>query len=198
MRWILILLLVLAPAVALAKLDLPVELPSGIPTDQIKIKIPGLDKILKAEPALTTGISDAVLGVPFLDDYDPQALAPLTELPYSPERGFPLVRSGAFEHYAQSYCLHAGMYGPGGGDGYLLAPLKGDAADVIRSILRNSFRHPEIEQSTIQGLVWAILARSKIEDLGAEYQEAAGKLLTAKEIRKLSGGNGGWYDGRGA
>ena len=43
-------------------------------------QIPGLDRILKRPPALTTSAADAVFVVPFLDDFDPQAFDPVDKL----------------------------------------------------------------------------------------------------------------------
>ena len=61
-----------------------------IPKLKIKIpkRIPGLDKILKREPALTTSISDAVTGVPFLDDYNPKITSSLSLEPRNSEGSY--------------------------------------------------------------------------------------------------------------
>ncbi len=39
---------------------------------EVKIKIPGLNKILAAKPALAGSLEDATTTVTFLDDFDPQ------------------------------------------------------------------------------------------------------------------------------
>jgi hypothetical protein len=154
---------------------------------KIKEKIPGLDKILQQEPAINTSLSDAVTDIPFLDDYNPQQTSPMTLLPRSSYGGFLLEFPGLFEFEAESYCLQAGKYGPGGGEGYIYAPLKGSQADIVRSILRNSVKHPEIPQRNIQVLLWAIISRAKIKDMSREIQIAAAELLTPKEIKRLEG-----------
>ncbi len=174
-------------ATAVAGLGLP-KLPDRLPTDKIPIRIPGLDKILEAEPALTTSLDDARFEVPYLDDFDPPAGAPLTEVPYDHDQGWPLVMGGTVEHYAQSYCLHAGGYGPGSGEGYLDAPLKGPLAGMVQDVLGNSVRHLDVPQADVQGLVWAILARARFSDLSPELQEAGRRLLSREQIRKLDGG----------
>lgn len=181
-----LLLVCLSSNVALA-LDLP-RLPEGLPTDRIRVRIPGLDQVLKEKPALTTSLDDAKLEVPFLDDFNPASAAPLTEVPYDYEQGWPLVMGGVAEHWAQSYCLHAGRYGPGGGDGYLDAPLAGPLASIIQTVLENSVRHLDVPQRQVQQLIWSILARSRISDLSTELQQAARILLTPEQIRKLDGG----------
>jgi len=154
-------------------------------------KIPGVDKILKREPPVTTSISDAVTEVPFLDDFDPKELIPMTLLPRTPGGDFILEYPGLYLFKAQSYCLNAGTYAPDGGrggEGYLFAPLKGPQADIVNKILRGSYGHPEIPQGDIQVLLWAIIARTKISDMSRKMQLTAAKLLTPEEIFKLNGG----------
>lgn len=157
---------------------------------KIKIpkKIPGLDKILKSKPVLTSSISDAVTQVPFLDDYNPELLTPMSLLPPGPNGGFLLVRPGLFVFQAQSFCLAAGKYSPPLGEGYVYAPLKGPWADIIHSMMQRAVSHPEISQRDIQVLVWAILSRTKISKMSRHMQLAASKLLTPKEIFRINGG----------
>jgi hypothetical protein len=85
----------------------------------------------------------------------------------------------------ESYCLRIASRGPVGGDGYLNAPLKGGRAAIVRSILQNTWRHPEIPQRTIQLVIWAILARAEYNDLRPDLQAAARALLTAAEIKSI-------------
>jgi len=151
-------------------------------------KIPGLDKILKKESPITNKLSDAVTEVPFLDDFNPKGKIPMTVLPRTKEGGFVLEEPGAYVFVCQSYCLHAGTYEPGKGDGYLYAPIKGPESDIFRHIVQNSVEHPEIPQRDIQVLLWAILARTKIADMSDELQLAAAKLLSPKEIFEINGG----------
>jgi hypothetical protein len=86
----------------------------------------------------------------------------------------------------QSYCLHAGTHGPGGGDGYIFAPPKGSAEDAVMSVVRNSVQHPEIEQHDVQLLLWAIVARAKFEDLSSELKAVASRLLTPRQLAMLN------------
>jgi hypothetical protein len=151
-------------------------------------KIPGLDKILKQESPITNKLSDAVTEVPFLDDFDPEAEIPMTVLPRTDEGGFVIKYPGAYVFFCQSYCLHAGAYEPGRGDGYLFAPVKGPQADIFTHIVQRSVEHPVIPQRDVQVLLWAILARTKISDMAKELQVAASKLLTPKEIFEINGG----------
>ena len=88
-------------------------------------------------------------------------------------RGNFLEVPGHFEFSAQSYCHLAGTYPPRKADGFLYAPLKGPRAAVISRILRESVRHPEIDQHTIQLLLWGILAKAKVVDMPAPVKSAA-------------------------
>ncbi len=151
-------------------------------------KLPGLDKILKKEPPVTTGLKDAVTEVPFLDDYDPQIMTPMVLLPRTSTGAFVLTHPGAYFFDCESYCLRAGTYAPGSGDGYLYAPLKGPQADIVRHVLQGTYKHPEIPQKDVQVLLWAIIARTKLSDMSQKMQVTAAKLLTPKEMFELNGG----------
>ena len=161
-----------------------------IPKLKIKIpkRIPGLDKILKREPVLTTSISDAVTGVPFLDDYNPKITSSLGLEPRNSEGSFILEKQGNYSFEAESFCLGPGKSSPSGDYGYLYAPLKGKYSDIIKNILRKSYQHTEIPQHDIQVLLWAVISRTKISDMSQEMQLTAAKLLTPKEIFRLNGG----------
>lgn len=162
-------------------------------------RIPGTDRIPKTvplerltgrapEPAITTGLADAITEVSFLDDYNPQAPVPMRNLPRTAAGGFRLVSPGVYELHAQSYCLHAGTYAPTKGAGYLYAPLAGPRAGVIRSIAQNSVRHLEVGQQDVQALIWAILAHAKVRDMAPQMQRTASLLLTPQQIAEIDGG----------
>jgi hypothetical protein len=157
--------------------------------------LPGIEDIIAGIPglgsgqyeeALTVSLDDAITEVPFLDSYNPTDFQTLLPIPERPGR-YHLI-PGRWELAIQSYCLHAGTYGPTSGDGYLFAPLSGPRAGVITHILRNSSYYPDIPQRDIQTLIWGILARSSINDISEEEQHAASLLLTADEIHELNGG----------
>jgi hypothetical protein len=153
---------------------------------ETEYEVPSLNKLIREKPAITTDLSDAVTEVPYLDDFDPEEIAPLTRLFRGPHNGFLLDRPGLFELRCKSYCLHAGSYAPRKGDGYIYAPLKGPRAEMIQKILRKSVDHPEILQTTVQTLIWAILARAKINDMPPDMQEAASTLLEQEDINDLN------------
>lgn len=147
--------------------------------------IPSVRDIKDNRP-LTTNLNAAENDIPFLDDFNPSPALSLFSQPRLPGGEF-LLKPGVYKGELQSYCLHAGTYGPGEkeegeGNGYIYAPFQGKHADVIRSILRNSYRYPEIPQRNVQKLIWAVLARAKIEDLSKEDQLLAAKLLSSEQI----------------
>jgi hypothetical protein len=164
----------------------------GLPKPKLPVNIPaipGLDRLIKEEPPITTSLADALTEIPYLDGYDPKNQVRLTVMPRDAEGRFS-VFPGDFTYEAQSYCLHAGTHGPGKGEGYLYAPLKGPKQNIIRSILRNSTRHHGLEQSKVQSLIWAILARTKPGQLAPDMRATAEKLLSPQEIQSLEGS--GW------
>lgn len=152
----------------------------------LPIKAPGLPDVLNGPAPISTNIKDAIWGDPSTDNFTPPGKPmQLTSLPRTAQGGFVLA-SGYYIMHAQSYCLHAGTYGPGGGDGYLLGPVKGSAKEAVTSILRNSVAHPEIDQHDIQLLLWAIVARAKFEDLDPKLKAVAAKLLSTKQLAGLN------------
>jgi hypothetical protein len=151
-------------------------------------KIPGLSKLFERKPAITTSIEDAVTQVPFLDGFDPGDPEPMALLPRTPDGGFILERPGNYLFEARSYCLAPGRHAPSGESGYVYAPLRGPRAGIVHSVLRRSYSHPEIDQQQIQALLWAIISRTRFDDLSPQLQRTAADLLTPQEIRKLKRG----------
>jgi len=149
--------------------------------------IPGLDLLMKEDPPITTSLGDAVTEIPFLDDFTPRNAVPMTVLSRKPDGSFQ-VYPGDFSFEAQSYCMHAGTHGPGSGEGYLYAPLKGPKQGIIRGILQRSVAHREIAQHDVQTLIWAILARAKPSQFNADIKATASKLLTDQDRAALEGG----------
>lgn len=146
---------------------------------------PKLPKVFRGPEPVSTNIKDAVYGDPSKDSWKPPRAGNLAALPRAEAGGFVLA-AGYHRMVAQSYCLHAGTHGPGGGDGYLYAPLKGSARDAVTSILQNSVAKPEIAQRDIQMLLWAIVSRSKFENLNSELKYVASQLLTPQQIASLN------------
>jgi hypothetical protein len=142
--------------------------------------------LLAGKPPITTSLEDAKWGDPSRDNFTPrEAKRSLMQLQRTPNAGF-VLQPGYYAMEAQSYCLKAGTHGPGGGDGYLYAPPKGPAEDAVMTIIRNSVQRPEIAQSKIQTLLWAIVARAKFEDLSGEHKAIASQLLTPRQLASLN------------
>ena len=151
---------------------------------RLPVKAPLPD--LSGPAPVSTNIKDAVFGDASKDRFTPTGAAkPLTSLARTASGGF-ILQPGYYEMLAQSYCLHAGTHGPGGGDGYLYAPVKGSAQDAVTTILRNSVSHPAIEQHDIQVLLWAIVARAKFENLDTRIKAVAAQLLSKKQLASLN------------
>ena len=145
-----------------------------------------VDAVLRGDPPITTSLPDARWAVDSLDNFTPrEAKRSLMQLQRTPNGGF-VLQPGYYEFHDQSYCLKAGTHGPGGGDGYIYAPPKGPAEDAVMTIVRGSVNHPEIDQHDVQVLLWAIIARSKFEDLDSRLKATAARLLTPRQLASLN------------
>jgi hypothetical protein len=156
---------------------------SGI-TDKLK-HVPNVSSLIEGKPPITTSLDDARFGVPEKDTFNPSNPQPLESLERTANGGF-ILKPGFYEMRVQSYCLHAGTYAPSQGDGYLYAPLEGPARDALVTILRNSVSQPDIQQSDIQMLIWAILARAKFGDLSPTLKTVAARLLSPQQLSELN------------
>lgn len=145
-----------------------------------KVKTPAALLQGDRDAVITTSLADATFADPARDGAVLPAVQPLSTLRSGPQAPL-LLRPGYYGMQVQSYCLHAGTYGPGGGDGYLYAPPLGKGEALVTAIVRNSAQHPEIEQRDIQLLLWAILARARLQDMDARLQRAAATLLTSAQ-----------------
>ena len=153
--------------------------------DKLKRKNP-ITSALQGRDPITTSLSDARWGDSTKDGFTPrEAGRSLMTLQRTPNGGF-VLQPGYYTMQVQSYCLHAGTHGPGGGDGYLYAPPKGSADEAVMTIVRNSVNRPEIPQRSIQQLLWAIVARAKFEDLSGELKGVASQLLTPRQLASLN------------
>jgi hypothetical protein len=149
-------------------------------------QVPGLSSLTNGKLPISTNIKDAIYGDSAKDNFRPaRSAAALGSLPRGPNGSFVLA-AGYYQMTAQSYCLHAGTHGPGGGDGYLYAPVKGAATEAVTAILQNSVVHSDIAQHDIQMLLWAIVSRAKFEDLNNQLKIVAARLLTQKQLAALN------------
>jgi hypothetical protein len=143
--------------------------------------------ILKKPEPITTSFADASTEKVLPDDFgDKMKPIPLEDIPRGGNGGF-LLRPGLYEMTCKSYCLHPGTAAPGKtkGDGYLYAPLKGDKAPIIQSILKNSATKNAWQQD-VQALIWAVLAKASFKDMSPSLKEVASQLLSKNEIAELN------------
>jgi hypothetical protein len=128
--------------------------------------------------AITTNIKDALPIVTTLkgfDDYEPNPI---------PDNW--VFTPGYYRSEIRSYCLHAGTYGPTKGDGYLIAPLKGDRAPVIRNMILRSQLNPSIDQHDVQRLIWGTEDGAQWSSYDNEFKLRVAPLLSPEEIAILN------------
>jgi hypothetical protein len=190
LRGLLVLVLVAATATACAPgADVvTVRMPTGVPgalSDADAVLLDPVGALVGRDPPLSTDIHDATFDAPELDGYTPTTLVPLEAMPRAFDGSYYLP-PGDYEITAWGFCAHAGTYAPSvGGPGYVYAPLKGSLADVMRRLLEASYRHPEVSQRSIQGLLWGILARTPLPDMPPEMQDTARRLLDSDDLARL-------------
>lgn len=151
-------------------------------------KMLGLDKLLKEPDAISTSFEDVNRKGEKMPDFQQDAVyRPLVDLPRNGHDGY-LLEAGHFEIINKSYCLKAGTYAPSKGDGYMYAPTLGKKREVVIALLKSAEKHPEVEQSSIQMLLWTIIAKTKFIDYAGPVKETALKLLTPEQLLLLEGG----------
>jgi hypothetical protein len=142
--------------------------------DDILKKIPGVGEVF--EDAVTTSIKDAYGTAYWLQDVDKQ-------MRMNENTGFSLnLPAGYYKYKFNTFCLHAGTYAPTEGAGYLVAPLKGAKANLIKDILGRYYEHPEIDQKDVQILIWGIEVGMKFSDYTPDFQLRVTPLLKPEEL----------------
>ena len=146
--------------------------------DDILKKVPGVGDIF-LEKAITTSIKDAYPQALWLGGLD-------KKISYDQSTGFNLnLGAGYYRYKFNTFCLHAGTYAPTEGDGYLVAPIKGPKAELIKSILGRYYEHPEISQDDVQMLIWGIEAGQKFSNYDAAFQYRVTPLLKPEDIAMM-------------
>lgn len=160
--------------VADAQIKLP-QLPFNLPLPNLpKPNIPVPDLPFTPGSAVTTSFKDTYPIAGWLD---------LIQNEEKPQKGQGFnLKPGYYQYTIQSYCLHAGTYGPTQGAGYAMAPLKGDKAATIRGILQRSANQPQIAQQDIQQLIWGIEAGTRFTDFPRDFQLRVAPLMTPADI----------------
>jgi hypothetical protein len=159
---------------------LPGNLKNGLPSLPTAFSLP------KDPDGISTSLLQAYRSDSFLDGYTPHAREAAAA--QMDESGL-TVTTGFYNIRVQSYCLHAGTYRPkSSGNGYVLAPLQGPKAEVIKHILTKSYTATDLNQQDIQSLIWAILSGAKFSKLSRTDREVARRFLSVQEIEKLDSG----------
>lgn len=146
--------------------------------NKVKEKVTSPGELFE-EKNITTSITDAY----------PIALLPEDMYGFKPieitdnENSYP---PGYYFKSVESYCLKAGTHGPYSGAGYLLAPILGKKASLVKNILEKRMLHPEIKRTDVQHLLWAIIYGTKFKDLPPQLQINVTPLLTPAEIADLN------------
>lgn len=152
------------------------------------VKALNMDKLFKKPAAITTAFEDVNRNGEQQPDFmHGEKIIPLTSLSKATAGGY-ILRPGLYEITNKSYCLHAGTFAPSKGDGYMYAPTAGPKKDIVIAILKNAESHPEIQQHSIQVLLWTIIARTRFIDFAGEVKLTAIALLTPKQLTQLEGG----------
>lgn len=146
--------------------------------DELLKKIPGADDIL-LESAVTTNIKDA-----YRPAYWLKGIENKVDLNTSRAYSFNLP-PGYYKYRFNTFCLHAGVYAPTEGSGYLVAQLKGSKAQLIQNILSGYYQHPEIAQEDVQRLLWGIEAGQKFSKYPDAFQLRVLPLLKPDEIASM-------------
>lgn len=137
---------------------------------------------------VTTSFDDAKAEVMLLGNFDPPEsdFLPLHMLPQN-ARGNYIMKPGLYTTWNKSFCLKAGTHGPSNGDGYLYAPLAGPKAYLVRQILENwQTKAPDIPQTDVQCLLWAIIARTDVDKMQPKYKANLARLLDKEDIARLA------------
>lgn len=140
---------------------------------------------LAADLPLQVSLTNAFPDLPFLDDFNPTLLGPLSRVPTG-TNGSPILFPGLWEIELESYCLKTGTTGPTEGDGYLPLAYAGPRADIIQKVLQGLNPEANIAQESAQILLWAIILRTPLETLPAAVQDLARQLLSADDLRRLA------------
>ena len=146
-----------------------------------------LEKYFNNAP-VTTSFDDARTEVMLLGHFDPPDVEfqPFDVLDQN-DNGDYIITEGLYTQMNKSFCLKAGTYGPSQGDGHLLAPLAGPKAYLIQNLLVNWLaKAPDIPQTDVQCLIWAIIARTDVDKMQPKYKLTLARLLDKDDMAKLA------------
>jgi hypothetical protein len=141
------------------------------------------------EPALTTGLADAIHPDTLPGTLQPDAamFTPLMKLDRSSDGSF-MLKPGMYEAYVQGFSLDANDSGGGRVAGFYPAPCcRGRRAEVVKAVLKYSELHPDVSQNDIQQLLWAVVSGTDLEKMAPAAQQAAVRILPTDLAKSLQG-----------
>jgi hypothetical protein len=136
--------------------------------------------------AISTGLSDAIHLDTLTGTPEPKAFKPLTGLDRTDDGAF-ILKPGIYEAYVQSYTLDAGDVNASKPGGYFPAPIKGQKAKIVASLLKQVELHPDVPQADVQQLLFAILQNTDLEKMPPNVQQTAMRVLPHDIISKMEG-----------
>src|SRR5215216_5291619 len=106
-------------------------------------------------------VNEAPLQPEMVSNQTPQSLMSLPQTQFG---GF-VLKPGFYEAEFKTYCLQPGTPDPRQGDAYLQGPITGYRKDIVESVLLNSQDNNDIDQRSIQLLLWSIVSGSDFNSL---------------------------------
>ncbi len=145
----------------------------------------GLSGKVKRDP-ITTSFDDCNKNEILTVNWGKDSIKKLIcSLPFVEGKGY-LLYPGFYKATVMSFCLKAGTYAPSKGDGYLYAPLKGPKENFVFKLINAWYNHPEVDQHDLQLILWAIIAKTKINNLSPKLKAEVAILLSADDMDELS------------
>jgi hypothetical protein len=133
---------------------------------------------------LSTSFADTIHGETLPANIDPKAFKPLTELDRTDDGAF-ILKPGIYEAYVQSYTLEPGDVNATKAGGYYPAPIKGTKAKIVSSLLKQIELHPDVSQSDVQFLLFAIVQGVDLEKMPPNVQQTAVRVLPKDIVREM-------------
>ncbi len=110
----------------------------------------------------------------------------LEKMETTPAGALVFPNSGFYRFEMEAYCLELGDKAPAENTPFTFSQISGKYAEMVTTILANSWKHPEIERNDIQRLVWALSANITIKDLPEDLQGVANVLIDKKGKKLLA------------
>jgi hypothetical protein len=155
---------------------------AALGSDALRLNQPG-------GAALTTGFADSFHAATMAPALQPASFTPLTELDRVDDGAF-ILKPGSFEATLETFLLDAGQPAFRRGEAFYPAPLKGQRAKIVGSLLKQAELHPELPHSAMQQLMTAVVLGAQLERMPLLLQQTAARLLPPEMLKQLSGATG--------